>query len=65
MPNKTLYVPDDELPLWDAARRVAKRHNVSLYRVVADALRQDLPRAAEEGPLKPADEWAHIAADAA
>lgn len=65
MPNKTLYIPDQEIPLWNAAQRVAKRHGISLHRVVADALRQDLRRADLEGPIKPADEWADIAADAA
>lgn len=65
MPNLTVYVPDAEIGLWNAARRVAKRHKSSLHRVLADALRQDLKRAETEGPLKPADEWADIAADAA
>lgn len=65
MPNKGLYVPDAEVPLWDAAARVARKYNVSLYRVVSDALKSDLARADTEGPLRPADEWASIAADAA
>ncbi len=65
MPNKTLYIPDAELPLWNAAQRVARLHDVSVFQVVADALRQDLRRAAAEGPLQPADEWADVAADAA
>lgn len=65
MPNKGLYIPDTEIPLWDAAQRVAKKHGVSLYRVVADALKNDLPRADTEGPIKAADEWADIAAEAA
>ena len=65
MPNKTVYVPESEISLWNAAHRVAKRHGVSLNRVIADALRQDLRRADTEGPLQPADEWADIAADAA
>lgn len=65
MPNKTLYIPDDEIALWDAAQRVAKLHRTSLYRVVAEALKNDLPRAAAEPPTDLNDQWAHIAADAA
>lgn len=65
MPNKTLYIPDDEIPLWDAAQRVARLHKTSLYRVVAEALKNDLPRAAAEPPASTTDQWAHIAADAA
>lgn len=61
MPNKGLYVPDAEIPLWEAAARVAKKHKVSLYRVVSDALKADLARADAEGPLKPAETWSHIA----
>lgn len=63
MPN--LYVPPAEAPLWEAARRVARKRGVSLYRVVSDALQHDLPRADEEPTETPADRWAHIAADAA
>jgi hypothetical protein len=65
MPNKGLYIPDAEVPLWDAAQRVAKKYNVSLYRVVAEALKNDLPRADVEGPVRSLDEWSGIAADAA
>lgn len=65
MPNKGLYIPDAEMPLWKAAERVAKKHQVSLYRVVAEALKHDLPRADAEGPVQPSDEWAHIAAEVA
>lgn len=65
MPNKGLYIPDSEVPLWDAAQRVARKHGVSLYRVVAEALKNDLPRADAEGPVKSSDEWSRIAADAA
>lgn len=65
MPNLNLYIPEAEMPLWDAARRVAKKHGVSLHRVAADALKADLSRADTEGPLRPTDEFAHIAADAA
>lgn len=65
MPNLNLYVPDAEVGLWEAARRVAKRHGTSLHRIVTDALRQDLRRAEVEGPIKPTDEWADIASEAA
>lgn len=61
MPNLNLYIPAAEIPLWDAARRVAARRKVSLYRVVSDALQNDLPRADSQ----PADQWADIAKDAA
>lgn len=65
MPNLNLYVPEPEIGLWEAARRVAKLHGVSLHRVVADALAQDLRRAESEGPIKPVDPFADIAAEAA
>lgn len=65
MPNKGLYIPDAEVPLWDAAQRVAKKYNVSLYRVVAEALKNDLSRADAEGPVRTTDEWAGIAAEVA
>jgi hypothetical protein len=65
LPNTNVYVPEAERPLWDAARRVARKHGVSLHRVLADALKNDLTRADVEGPLRPIDEWADIAADAA
>lgn len=65
MPNKGLYIPEAEVPLWDAAQRVANKYGVSLYRVVAEALKNDLPRADREGPVKPDETWARIAADAA
>lgn len=65
MPNKGLYIPDAEVPLWDAAQRVARKYHVSLYRVVAEALKNDLLRADAEGPVRASDEWSDIAADAA
>ncbi len=61
MPNKTLYIPADDEPMWEAAQRVARKRKTSLYRVVAEALRRDLPRA----DATPDDEWAGVAADAA
>lgn len=64
MPNVNVYVSEAEKPLWDAARRVAHKHGLSLNRVLADALRNDLRRADVEGPLV-VNEWADVAADAA
>ncbi|GGM26858.1 hypothetical protein GCM10011608_09550 [Micromonospora sonchi] len=61
MPNKTLYIPDRDVPLWEAAQRVADRQKVSLYRVVSDALENHLPTAVSEPG--PRDRWRHIAAD--
>ncbi len=60
-----VYVSEAEKPLWDAARRVARKHGLRLNHVLADALRNDLRRADREGALKPADEFADIAAEAA
>lgn len=65
MPNVNVYVSEAEKPLWDAARRVAHKHRISLNRVLADALRNDLRRADQDGPMHPADQWADVAADAA
>ena len=65
MPHKTLYVSDADISLWAAAQRVADRRKTSLSRLVAEALKNDLPRAAAELTIQPTDEWAHIAADAA
>jgi hypothetical protein len=65
MPNQNVYVPEAEMAVWHAARRVARKHGVSLHRVVTDALQQDLRRADAEGPLRPADPFADVAADAA
>jgi hypothetical protein len=59
MPNQNLYIPATDVPLWEAARRVARKRGTSLYQVVAEALKNDLPRA----DATPADPYAHIAAD--
>ena len=60
MSKKTLYIPKRDKPLWDAAQRIADRKQVSLYRVLTDALENHLPVAANEPD--PQDRWAHIAA---
>lgn len=65
MPNKTFHIPEDEVPLWEAAQRVAAKRRTSLYRVVSDALKNDLPRLDAEAEERPADPWAHIAPNAA
>jgi hypothetical protein len=62
MPNLNLYIPDREVPLVNAARRVAGKRDVSLGRVILDALMRDLPRQDAE---QPSEKWAAIAADAA
>ncbi len=65
MPNVNVYVSEAEKPLWEAARRVARKHGMKLNHVLADALRNDLKRADKDGPLRLADEWADVAAEAA
>ena len=45
------------------AMLVAKQQRTSLYRIVAEALENELPRIAAKP--SPEDRWAHIAADAA
>lgn len=65
MPNKTFHIPEEEIPLWEAAQRVATKRRTSLYRVVSESLRSELPRLDAEAQDWPADPWAHIAADVA
>ena len=65
MPHKTLYVPPSEEKLWAAAQRVAEKAGTSVSRIVAEALRRDLPRVDAELSARPKDEWEHIAADVA
>jgi hypothetical protein len=61
--TKTLYVQDRDLPIWEAAKRVAARRQVSESQLVKEALEDYLPRIADE-PV-PADRWAAIGAEAA
>lgn len=63
MATKTLYVQDRDLPIWEAAKRVAARRQVSESQLVKEALEDYLPRIADE-PAS-ADRWAALAADAA
>lgn len=65
MPHKTLYVPPSEEALWAAVQRVADKGNTSVSRVVAEALRRELPRIDAELAPRPVVEWDRIAADAA
>jgi hypothetical protein len=65
MANKTFHIPEDEAALWDAAGRVATKRRASLYRIVSEALQIALPQLDAEAEDRPADPWAHIAADAA
>ncbi len=60
-----MYVSEAEKPVWDAARRVAAKHGVSLNRVIGDALRNDLARADAEGPIRPFASFTTIAAEEA
>lgn len=61
--NKTLYIPPADAPLWEAAERVAARHDMSLYRLVAEALEHHLPDAAAR-PTR-TERWATVGTDAA
>lgn len=63
MPRKTVYVGDRDLPAWQAAERLAKKHETSVSQIVAEALAAYLPRVAAQPA--PADRWAAIAPDAA
>lgn len=69
MPHKTLYIRPADESLWSAAQRVADKADVSVSRIVAAALKHQLPRVVEEiereRQERPADEWAHFAADVA
>jgi hypothetical protein len=65
MPHKTLYVSPQDESLWAAAQRVAEKGGTSVSRIVAEALKRDLPRVDAEISARPTDDWAHIAADVA
>jgi hypothetical protein len=69
MPHKTLYIRPADESLWSAAQRVADQADVSVSRIVAEALKFQLPRALAEIERqkqdRPADEWAGFAADVA
>lgn len=69
MPHKTLYIRPTDESLWAAAQRVADKADVSVSRIVAEALKLQLPRVVADIEQKrqelPVDEWADFAADAA
>lgn len=69
MPHKTLYIRPSDESLWAATQRVADQADISVSRIVAEALKLQLPqviavieRQRQEVPI---DEWAGFAADAA
>ncbi len=61
MPNLNLYIPQPDIPLWGAARRIARARGISVYRLVTEALQRHLP----DAETNPADRWNEIAKDAA
>lgn len=65
MPHKTLYIAPSEEALWAAAQRVAEKANTSVSRLVAEALRREIPRVDAELSARPAVEWDRIATEAA
>jgi hypothetical protein len=65
MPHKTLYVSPKDESLWAAAQRVADKAGTSVSQIVAQALKNDLPRVAAELKQPKPDEWAELATDAA
>lgn len=60
MAIKKVYVGDHDGPLWEAAQRVADRRDISLSRLVREALEAHLPQALNEP--NPAERWADFAA---
>lgn len=61
MPTKNLYYSEDDKPLVEAAKRVAKRKRISFSRLVTEALESHVPKAAAESA--PANRWDDIAAE--
>ena len=63
-PAKTLYVRDDDVPLWDRAESAARTWSLSLSQIVAAALRDYLarkqqPAATEEITVEVGDREGH------
>lgn len=50
-PNRTLYVRDDDLPLWERAESYAAEQNRSVSAVVAEALKSFLPAQIKAGDM--------------
>ncbi|WP_045740889.1 hypothetical protein [Actinoplanes rectilineatus] len=69
MPHKTLYVRPKDQTLWEAAQRVSDQTDISLSRIVGEALRLHLRSVAEtleqQRQEQGTDEWVTFAADAA
>lgn len=69
MPHKTLYIRPADESLWHAAQRVADKADVSVSRIVAEALKFQLPHALaaieRQRTEQPVDQWADFAADVA
>ena len=63
MPSTTLYYPDRDTPIWEAAKRVARRDGVSVSRVITEALEIGLPKRAAKQARN--DKWDEIAAEEA
>jgi hypothetical protein len=51
LPNKTLYVRDDDLPLWERAQNYAAERNRSVSAVVTEALKTFLPAEIKAGDM--------------
>ncbi|MFI0453881.1 hypothetical protein [Actinomadura sp. 6N118] len=59
MPNKTLYIRDEDLPAWERADQASKAADVSTSQIVAAALRQYLPSPKDIQVVYKADEGGH------
>lgn len=58
--KKTLYIPKSDRKLWQAAERVADAKEISLYKVLREALDKQLPLIA--AAPAPSERWDEIAA---
>jgi hypothetical protein len=69
MAHKTLYIRPADESLWAAAQRVADKADVSVSRIVADALKLQLPHVADmlkqQRQATAVDQWADFLTDAA
>lgn len=69
MPHKTLYIRPKDQTLWDAAQRVADLTDLSVSRIVGEALKLHLRSVADDlerqRQAQTDDEWATFAVDAA
>jgi hypothetical protein len=51
-PNKTLYIRDEDLPIWERAEEIAREHGVSLSQHVTQALKRTAPPIIDEEDLE-------------